>query len=93
MVVRPCTVIDTLVIGLCRVNDMCSGFATENLEWEMFRITRCSYSISRGSRVLFGRGFRLSELVPVDVTRPPTRGRESVDVCREAEDRGTGLKI
>lgn len=70
--VCPRAVADTLIIGLHRIDDVCSRFATKDLERQMLGVTGCTYSITRGSCVLFGRRFRLPELVSVDITRAPT---------------------
>jgi hypothetical protein len=47
MVVSPCAIYNALIIGLGGVNDVGSGLATEDLEWQMLGIPGCTGSISR----------------------------------------------
>ena len=93
MVIRPCTIIDTLVIGLPRIDDVCSGFATENLERQMFGVAQCAYGVSRGSCVLLRRRFRLPELISIDIACAPTAERESAYQYQRTKGKGTGRKI
>lgn len=61
----------TLVVGLCRVNDMRTRFTAEDLEWKMLGVARSSIVVSRGASLRPGRRLRLAELVALYVPCTP----------------------
>jgi hypothetical protein len=70
-------VVDAPVVGLFRVDDVTTGFATEDLEGQMVGVSFGTGLVSGRSSLGFRVGLGLTEQVSFDISSPP-----SVDAIR-----------